>query len=226
MIQLNYSILLLEIFIHNFNLVGSVLLVVPTFVNSNIEIKNKLTRSTSPRLLTKNDVIGLGPNNKLLKQYKESLVKLSQVQWEAAVGLLQVKYFSTTAPKQRFTNLERAQFSLPQNLKEILIGLFLGDLNAQKRSVNGNTYLYFEQGLIHKDYIYHLYDLFKSYCKSEPKMSNRLPDKRTGKIYTRIVFFTYSLPCFNEIYLSFYLKGKQRIPLNIGELLTPTGLAY
>jgi len=88
MIQLNYSILLLEIFIHNFNLVGSVLLVVPTFVNSNIEIKNKLTRSTSPRLLTKNDVVGLGPNSKLLKQYKESLVKLSQVQWEAALGLI------------------------------------------------------------------------------------------------------------------------------------------
>ncbi|KAG0122975.1 homing endonuclease, partial [Tuber indicum] len=118
------------------------------------------------------------------------------------------------------------QFSLPQNLKEILIGLFLGDLHALKRSVNGNTYLNFEQGLIHKDYIYHLYDLFKSYCGSEPKISNRLPDKRTGKIYTRIVFLTYSLPCFNEIYLSFYLKGKKIIPLNIGELLTPTGLAY
>jgi hypothetical protein len=136
--------------------------------------------------------------------------------------------FSTTVPKQRFTNLERAQFSLPQNLKEILIGLFLGDIYATKRSVNGNTYLYFGQSVIHKDYIYHLYDLFKSYCNLEPTTSNRLPDKRTGKIYTRITFITYSLPCFNEIYCLFYLKegGKKIVPLNIGELLTPIGLAY
>jgi hypothetical protein len=178
------------------------------------------------KIIKKYEVKNLGPNSNLLKQYKESLVKLSQVQWEAAIGLNLVKYFSTTIPKQRLTNLERAQFSLPQNLKEILIGLFLGDLHGRKQTVNGNAYLYFEQGLIHKDYIFHLYDLFKSYCNLEPKTSNRLADKRTGNIYTRIVFFTYFLPCFNEIYDLFYSKGTKIIPLNIGELLTPTSLAY
>ena len=38
--------------------------------------------------MNKNELKGLGPNSKKLKQYKESLVKLSQVQWEAAIGLM------------------------------------------------------------------------------------------------------------------------------------------
>ena len=131
------------------------------------------------------------------------------------------RYFSTSLPKKRLTNLERAQFSLPQDLKEILVGLFLGDLSAQKRSSKGNTNLHFEQGYLHKDYISHLYDIFKSYCNSEPKTSNRLPDKRTGAVYTRIQFVTVSLPCFNEFYACFYPGGKKKVPLNIGQLLTP-----
>jgi hypothetical protein len=32
------------------------------------------------------------------------------------------------------------------------------------------------------------------YFSSGPKTSNRLPDKRTGKIYSRVTFYTYSLP--------------------------------
>lgn len=112
------------------------------------------------------------------------------------------------------------------NLRDVLVGLLLGDLCAQKRSVNGNTNLHFEQGFLHKDYIFHLYCLFKDYCSSDPKITDRQPDKRTGKVYTRIQFVTYSLPCFNEIYLLFYPYGKKLVPSNIGEYLTPIGLAY
>ena len=56
-------------------------------------------------------------------------------------------------PRFRISNLERNNFILPQNLKEILIGLLLGDLYIQKFTINGNTNLQFEQGLVHKDYI-------------------------------------------------------------------------
>lgn len=71
-----------------------------------------------------------------------------------------------------------------------------------------------------------MYTLFKDYCNSQPKISIRPIDKRTGKIYTRIQFTTYSLPCFNEFYFLFYPNNKKIIPLNIEELLTPLGLAY
>jgi hypothetical protein len=89
-----------------------------------------------------------------------------------------------------------------------------------------NSRLRFEQGFIHEAYILHLYDLFKDYCSSSPKKSDRKPDSRTGKVYSRISFNTYSLPCFNYYYELFYVNGVKRIPLNIGELLTPLGLAY
>jgi len=73
-------ILLGELLFLNSNFFGYVLLVVP-FSNSN-EVSNKKS------VIKKHEVIGLGPNSNLLKKYKESLVKLSQVQWEAAIGLM------------------------------------------------------------------------------------------------------------------------------------------
>lgn len=78
---------------------------------------------------------------------------------------------------KRLTNAERNQFYFNKELKEILIGLFLGDLCAQKRTIKGNTNFHFEQGTVHKDYINHLYSLFSSFCLSEPKLSQRIPDK-------------------------------------------------
>lgn len=58
---------MLEVFIQNSDLVDSVLLV---------------------SAITKAEVIGLGPNSLLLRQYKKSLVELSPTQKEAAIGLM------------------------------------------------------------------------------------------------------------------------------------------
>ena len=126
------------------------------------------------------------------------------------------------------SKLERDNLNLTSYLKSILTGLLLGDVCAVKRSTKGNTYLYFEQGFVHKEYIFHLYSLFEKYGGSPPKISDRLPDKRTGNVYTRVRFITYSLPCFNEFYNLFYSSGssKKVVPLNIAELLTTLGLAY
>lgn len=48
-------------------------------LNTNINLNNKISKS---------QVLGLGPNSKLLKQYKDSLGELTQVEKEAAVGLM------------------------------------------------------------------------------------------------------------------------------------------
>lgn len=131
-------------------------------------------------------------------------------------------------PKKRLTNFERRQISLPKDLQEILIGLLLGGVCAQdqKRLTKGRTCLYFEQSIKNKDYIFHLFELFKHHSRSEPKISERIADKRSGKIYTRVQFATNALSCFNELYHTFYPKGKKIVPWNIEELLTPLGLAY
>ena len=125
---------------------------------------------------------------------------------------------------RRLTNLEKSEFSLSEPLKEILVGSLLGDLHAEKQSVN--VRLKFAQGILHADYILQLYKLFQNFCPETPKIENSKPHRRTGKVYSSIYFRTYSLPCFNELYELFYPEGKKIVPLNIGDLLTPLGLCY
>ena len=127
---------------------------------------------------------------------------------------------------RRLSKLERSQFTLSYYLKSILVGLLLGDLCASKQNLSINPTLRFEQGLVHKDYIFHLYELFKDYCLSAPKISNMLPNKTTGKIYTRVQFNSCALPCFSELYELFYTANGKIVPQNIAELLTPLSLAY
>jgi hypothetical protein len=82
------------------------------------------------------------------------------------------------------------------------------DLSLEKATENSNIRLRFDQGRIHSDYLYSLYELFKDYTLSPPKSTNRKPDKRTGKIYNSIRFKTRMLPCFNNLWDLFY---KERI---------------
>lgn len=63
-------------------------------------------------------------------------------------------------PSHKLSKEEKAALSLPEDLKQILVGLLLGDLCSQKQSYGGNPRLIFSQGLLHKDYIFHLYELF------------------------------------------------------------------
>ena len=125
---------------------------------------------------------------------------------------------------KRLTKKEKDAFSLTSDLKEILVGLLLGDLYGRFRY--GKTSFVFKQGLIHQDYLNYLYKVFSIYCPSKPKITQSLPDHRTGKIYSDILFTTYTLPCFNELYHLFYLSGKKVVPGNLIELFTPLSLAY
>src|SRR5438270_1526957 len=128
--------------------------------------------------------------------------------------------------KKYLTRAERSLFTLAPDLKDILTGLIMGDLFINKQKTGINARLEFTQGLVHVEYIQHLFELFSDYCGMVPKIPTRAPDKRTGKIYDTVIFYTYSLPCFLEFYNLFYLDGKKIVPLNIGDLLTPLGLAY
>jgi hypothetical protein len=101
--------------------------------------------------------------------------------------------------KLRLSKAEREAFTLTNESNEILVGLFLGDLSAEKQNVN--VRLKFYQGIEHKDYLLHLFEKFSDYCRMAPKTIIRAPDKRTGKLYSSIYFNTLSLPCFNDLYV-------------------------
>jgi len=121
---------------------------------------------------------------------------------------------------KRLTKLEREGYSLPADLRDILVGLLLGDLFGQKAGHCVNVRFTFAQGLVHLEYLLYLYGLFSNYCSNEPKIY------KVGGVNKAIRFFTYALPCFNELYEIFYPDGKKIVPLNIGELLTALSLAY
>jgi hypothetical protein len=130
------------------------------------------------------------------------------------------RFFSS----KRLTNTERNSFNVPQHLHEVIIGSCLGDLNVRKQT--NFACLRFTQGMVNKDYIYHLFNLFSSYSNMGTPKHYEFLDKRNNKVNTSISFHTYSLPCFNYYYELFYVERVKGIPLNIGDLLTPVSLAY
>jgi hypothetical protein len=129
------------------------------------------------------------------------------------------RYYST-----RLSNSQRSFFTITSDLHNIIIGGILGDLHINREG--NNARLMFKQGLDHKEYVYHLFDLFSSYSNMKEPRHYEFLDKRNNKVNTSVDFHTYSLPCFNVYYDLFYVDGVKIIPKNIGELLAPSGLAY
>jgi hypothetical protein len=128
--------------------------------------------------------------------------------------------------KPKLTQIERDAKQLTPFLKDIIVGLLLGDSSMGKRTLNSDPRCRFKQGLVHKPYLDHLYGLFQDYCGTEPNILDEKADTRTNKVYSSVSFNTLSFPCFNDYYNLFYLNGKKVVPPNIGDLLTPAGLAF
>jgi hypothetical protein len=147
----------------------------------------------------------------------------SDLFFETSINQLLVSSLPLIKPR-RLTKKEQEAFSLPSDLKEIFVGLILGDLTGRFRY--GKARFIFKQGLVHEAYLLHLYEIFKDYCPSAPVIAKSLPHFKTGKIYSSILFATYTLPCFNELYNLFYISGKKAIPSTIEDLLTPLSLSY
>jgi hypothetical protein len=126
---------------------------------------------------------------------------------------------------KRLTNADRNNFILDSYLKQVLVGTILGVVYMRRFSKKANVRIIFRQGSIHASYLILLYSLFQEFVLSPPSVST-ITDKITGKIRYNLSFATLALPCFNELYLSFYLDGKKIIPNNIADLLTSVSLAY
>jgi LAGLIDADG DNA endonuclease family len=74
----------------------------------------------------------------------------------------------------------------------------LGDLTAEKTSLNGNTRLRFFMSIKNKDYMYHLYNIFISYIKTPPKVVQRTTvNMLTNLLQTDIRCSTLRYSLFN-----------------------------
>lgn len=138
--------------------------------------------------------------------------------------------FTTRSTKgiKRLSSLERASINLPDEIKEILIGILLGDAHMVRRSSTANSRLVYAQTAIsHKEYFYYVLSFFFTFCTTDYIPQSRVvKDKRTNQIYSAICFTTMQLPCFNVFREMFYLSNIKIVPYNIYDLLTPRGLAF
>ena len=107
---------------------------------------------------------------------------------------------SSTKGIKRLTKAERAEVELPEETKDVLVGILLGDGHIVQRSSTGNCRLVFAQTAVaHIQYFNHVFSIFKAYCAAEFTPKSRMNvDKRTErKRPSSISFTTIQLPCFN-----------------------------
>jgi len=117
---------------------------------------------------------------------------------------------------------------MPQDIKDILVGILLGDAHIRRRSPTCNSNLIFAQTAVkHKEYFYYVYGFFKPFCiKDYSPLLNMNLNKKTNKVYSSLSFSTMQLPCFNIYHEMFYISKIKIVPHNIYDLLTPKGLAF
>jgi hypothetical protein len=128
----------------------------------------------------------------------------------------------------RLSAAERKIIVMPDDIKDVLIGILLGDAHIVKRSSTSNARLMYAQTAIaHKAYFEYVYSFFHSFCAKDYITQTKISrDKRTNKIYSSISFTTMQLPCFNVFRELFYVSNVKTVPNNIYELLTPKRLAF
>lgn len=139
----------------------------------------------------------------------------------------------STKGVKRLSSSERALIEFSDEVKEILVGILLGDAHIVRRSSTGNSRLVYAQTAVtHKEYFDYVLSFFLPYCVNDYTPQSRIVrDNRTSrsarcsplggtkKTYSAISFTTMQLPGFNEFRENFYKLNVKTIPDNIYELL-------
>lgn len=99
----------------------------------------------------------------------------------------------------RLSAAERKLIVMADTIKDVLIGIILGDAHIVKRSSTSNARLmYAHIAIAHKAYFECVYSFFHSFWAKDYITKTKVSrDKRTNKIYSSISFTTMQLPCFN-----------------------------
>lgn len=108
--------------------------------------------------------------------------------------------------------------------KEIIFGSLLGDAKLELPPRGLNARFGFTQSLDKKDYFLSLLNSLSEICSGKYRESSYL-DKRTGKTYTNLNFWSKSLPVLNEFYSNFYVGKVKIVPIDLS-FLTPLALAH
>lgn len=130
-------------------------------------------------------------------------------------------HYNTPYWKDHFRDLPM----LDPVLLQTVVGMILGDASLSKQGVS--AHVKFEQGYQQKEFVLHLFSLFKRYCFAE-QVSERLVLRgvRAGMIKS-YWFRTVSHKSFTDLHTLFYKDKRKIINLNfLRVVLTPRLLAY
>jgi len=113
---------------------------------------------------------------------------------------------------------------LSPELKDVLIGTLLGDCSLQTYTHGRTWRARFLQSDQHRDYLFHLYELYKDYVGTPPKLSDDGLGNKRWSFNTRVV------PELNSFADLFYEKRGDKfvkvIKPEVCKLITPLSLAY
>lgn len=125
--------------------------------------------------------------------------------------------------RSRIIEAYKTTLRLSDVQREMLVGILLGDACLETQN-GGRTYrLKVEQGAAHRDYVQHLYEAFREWVLSPPRPKQ---GQSRGVTTINLAFQTVSHEEFSRFGGFFYRGRRKIIPEQLGELLTPRGLAY
>lgn len=126
------------------------------------------------------------------------------------------------------TKIENNKPFSSNEVKEIIFGSLLGDgkleLPPSREGRGLNARFGFTQSLEKKDYFLSVLNSLGEISSGKYREMSYL-DKRTGKTYTNLNFWSKALPMLKELYFKFYDGKVKIVPLDLS-LLTPLALAH
>lgn len=118
----------------------------------------------------------------------------------------------------------KRKLKLTKEQREVLVGILLGDAHLETQD-RGRTYrLKVEQSSRHKDYVFHLYELFRDWVLTPPQP--RVRRYPSGREKVQWWFQTVSHGAFRFYAHQFYRAGRKTVPRLIHRWLKPRSLAY
>lgn len=118
----------------------------------------------------------------------------------------------------------KKKLKLTKEQREVLVGILLGDAHLETQN-RGRTYrLKVEQSDKHRDYVFHLYELFKEWVLTPPQP--RLRRYPSGEERVHWWFQTVSHGAFRFYAHQFYRDGRKTVPRLIHRWLKPRAVAY
>ncbi|TAN33641.1 hypothetical protein EPN28_02450 [Patescibacteria group bacterium] len=106
--------------------------------------------------------------------------------------------------------------------REILVGTLLGDSHLSNHNSGVAYRLMVQHGLSQKAYVDWIYDKFKDWVITPPKIKDQTVN---GKLYKKYWFNTVSHPALRFYAAQFYRGREKTVPKLIHRWLTPLGLA-